>query len=245
MAMNTSYFQPEIKKSASIQNILVFDIGGTLMEYKNMPYSWLDFYKKALTFVRSKLHLNISDADIDLSYEVLKKYNPRVNYREKDFTPEVIFKEATAHWHENFQLQEVINQFFASMNLESYIYPDTVEFLNKFKANGCKIAVLTNVASGMPDELHKSYFSELLPYFDYYVSSESCGYRKPNPKGLQDIAEYFQTSAKDMMMIGDEKVDILTAKRFGCSSVLIDRSAAHTDFGQDYTIHDLSGLWEI
>lgn len=26
--------------------VIVFDIGGTLMEYRNMPLSWLDYYKK-------------------------------------------------------------------------------------------------------------------------------------------------------------------------------------------------------
>lgn len=32
---------------------IVFDIGGTLMEYKGMPLSWLDYYKTAFEFVRS------------------------------------------------------------------------------------------------------------------------------------------------------------------------------------------------
>ena len=225
--------------------VIVFDIGGTLMEYKNMPLSWLDFYKDGFRYVCSELSLNITENDIDKSFEVLKSYNPRINPREVDVTPEVIFSEATAHWQGKFELSKVINKFYESMNLTAYIYPETLDFLDKLKAEGYKIAALTDVAIGMPDELHKSYFPELLPYFDMYVSSISCGYRKPNPKGLSDIAENFGVTSYEMIMIGDEEKDIKTAKRFGCKSVLIDRRDRNVDFGHDYTVTNLNGLWEV
>ncbi len=224
---------------------IVFDIGGTLMEYKGMPLSWLDYYKTALEFVRSELDLDITDDDIDKSFEVMKSYNPRINPREYDVSPEVIFSEATAHWKGEFSITNVIDRFFASMNLTAYIYPETIDFLDRLKAKEYKMAALTDVAIGMPDELHKSYFPELLAYFDMYVSSISCGYRKPNPKGLQDIAEKFGVTADEMIMIGDEEKDIKTAKRFGCKAVLIDRRDRNADFGQDYTVTDLNGLWEV
>ena len=225
--------------------VIVFDIGGTLMEYKNMPLSWMDFYKDGFRYVCSELSLSITENDIDKSFDVLKSYNPRINPREVDVTPEVIFSEATAHWQGNFELSDVINKFYESMNLTAYIYPETLDFLDKLKAEGYIIAALTDVAIGMPDELHKSYFPELLPYFDMYVSSISCGYRKPNPKGLSDIAENFGVATSEMIMIGDEEKDIKTAKRFGCKSVLIDRWNRNADFGQDYTVTDLNGLWEV
>ncbi len=115
--------------------VIVFDIGGTLMKYKNMPLSWLDFYKDGFRYVRNKLDLNITENDIDKSFEVLKSYNPRINPREVNVTPEVIFSEAVAHWQK----------------------------------------------------------------------------------------------------------DIKTAKRF----VLIDRRSKNADFGQDYTVTDLTGIWEV
>lgn len=225
--------------------VIVFDIGGTLMEYDGMPLSWLDYYKTAFEYVRSELGLGITDDDINRSYEVMKSYNPRINPREQDVSPDVIFSEATVHWQGDFAISDVIDKFFDSMNLTAYIYPETIDFLDKLKWKGYKIAALTDVATGMPDELHKSYFSELLPYFDRYVSSITCGYRKPNPKGLQEIADYFGVTADEMIMIGDEEKDIKTGKRFGCMSVLIDRRNRNADFKQDYTITDLNGLWEL
>ncbi|MCC8074243.1 MAG: HAD-IA family hydrolase [Clostridiales bacterium] len=226
-------------------NLIVFDIGETLMEYKNMPNVWIDFYLDAFINVRQKLNLNLSDKDISLSVEKLKFYNPRVNYRETDYPSETIFNDVTAHWKCRFTVSDVIGAFFSSIKLTPYIYPETIEVLEKLKSENIKIAVLTDVPTGMPDELHKSYFKELLKYFDMYVSSVSCGYRKPNPKGLQDIAGYFSISADNMIFVGDEEKDIQTAKRFGCASVLIDRYNSNIDFGQNYTIKNLNELINI
>lgn len=224
---------------------VVFDIGGTLMEYRNMPNVWIDYYKTGFEFVREKLGLNISDSDIEKSVEVLKSYNPRVKYREEDIPPEVIFGDACAYWECPFDLDEVVDVFYRSMGLTPYIYPETVPVLEKLKAEGFVIATLTDVATGMPDELHRSYFPELFPYFDMYVSSLSCGYRKPNPKGLRDISERFGLSHDEMIFIGDEEKDIAVAKRFGCKSVLIDRKGRGEQLGQDFTITDLNGLFDI
>lgn len=224
---------------------IVFDIGGTLMEYRNMPNVWIDYYKTGFEFVREKLGLNISDSDIEKSVEVLKSYNPRVKYREEDIPPEVIFGDVCAHWKCHFDLNKAVDVFYRSMGLTPYIYPETVPVLEKLKAEGYIIATLTDVATGMPDELHKSYFPELLPYFDMYVSSLSCGYRKPNPKGLRDISERFGLSSDEIIFIGDEEKDIVVAKRFGCKSVLIDRKGRGEQCGQDFTVTDLNEFLEV
>lgn len=222
--------------------VVVFDIGGTLMEYRGMPNVWLEFYEEAFAYVNSKLNLSLSEDDIRESLGILRNYNPRVNYREKEYTPEFIFADVTKHWQGTFTLENVISAFFASMKLTPYIYAETVSVLKSLKADGYKIATLTDVATGMPDKLHKSYFAELMPYFDLYVSSSSCGFRKPDPKGLKDIAEYFGVKASDMIFIGDEEKDIVTAKRFGCVGVFIDRYNRECDFNQDVTVKDLNEL---
>lgn len=209
------------------------------MEYRGMPNVWLEFYEEAFAYVSSKLNLSLSEDDIRESLEILRNYNPRVNYREKEYTPEFIFTDVTKHWQGDFTLVDVISAFFASMKLTPYIYDETADVLESLRADGYKVATLTDVATGMPDELHKSYFTELMPYFDLYVSSSSCGYRKPDPKGLKDIAEHFGVTASDMIFIGDEEKDIVTAKRFGCVSVLIDRYGKSGSFNQDVTVKDL------
>ena len=225
--------------------VIVFDIGGTLMEYRNMPLSWLDYYREGFCYVREKLNLPITDEDIEISYEIMKKYNPRINYREIDYSPQVIFREVTAHWKGDFKLEDVIAEFFVSMNLSALIYPETCPCLKKLKTDGYTLAALSDVAIGMPDELHKSYFAELLPFFDRYVSSISCGWRKPNPKGLCEIAEQYHVTPDEMIMVGDEEKDIKTAKRFGCKSILIERNGENRNFGQDYVIENVCEMEDI
>lgn len=226
-------------------NVIVFDIGGTLMEYVNMPNVWIDYYDSAFRHVREKLGLPLTDEQLEASIEVLKQYNPRVKYRERDYAPEQIFGDAAAGWDFPYSLEEVISAFFENMNLTPLIYPETIPVLRKLRSADWKIATLTDVATGMPDKLHKSYFPELMPYFDMYVSSQSCGFRKPNPEGVHQIAEHFQADEKEFIFVGDEPKDIKTAQNVGCRSVLIDRKGRGIEAGQDYTITTLDGLLPI
>lgn len=222
--------------------VFVFDAGKTLMEYINMPNVWIEYYSQAFEYVDKKFKLNISEQDINKSIQVLISFNPTVNYREIEYQPEMIFAKVTSHWKMNFNLSKVIDSFFESMNLESIIYPDAINILKQLKMDNKKTAILTDVATGMPDQTHKSYFVDIISYIDYYVSSLSCGFRKPNPKGLYDIAKYFNVTANDMIFIGDEEKDIATAKRFGCRSVLLDRRKLNINYGQNFTISNLNEL---
>lgn len=49
----------------------------------------------------------------------------------------------------------------------------------------------------------------------------------------------------DMIFIGDEEKDIIGAKKLGIVSALINRSKEIKDFGQDYTLESLSGIFSI
>ena len=56
---------------------IVFDLGGTLMENEGMPLDWSDYYYQGFKKINDNLGLELSDADIDKSAEILKSYNPR------------------------------------------------------------------------------------------------------------------------------------------------------------------------
>ena len=225
--------------------VVVFDIGGTLMEYRDMPNSWVDFYPKAFDHVNEKLALGLTEDELEKSREVLLTYNPRLHYRERDFSPEHIFKDVTADWEGEFTVNDVINAFFESMQLVPYLFPESIAVLKKLHEQGIKTAALTDVACGMPDEMQIGYFSDVMPYFDEYVSSVNCGYRKPSPVGLERIAERFGADKSEMIFVGDEEKDIKTADRFGCISVLIDRKHSGNNFGQAHTITALTELFSI
>ena len=68
--------------------VIVFDLGGTLMEYAGMPNSWVDYYMQGFEAINEKYNLGASELDIMKSVSTLKEFNPRISYREKEYLPE-------------------------------------------------------------------------------------------------------------------------------------------------------------
>ena len=115
------------------------------------------------------------------------------------------------------------------MELKAELYPDTIAALRDLKEKGYKIAALTDLPSGFPDERFRRDIAELMEYFDYYVSSAVSGVRKPNDGGLRMIAERFEVPLAELVLVGDEEKDARTAERAGCKFVRIDRRGERKD----------------
>lgn len=191
------------------------------MEFKGMPPVWIDYYKVGFDSVNAKYNLGLTESDIDRSVQIMKSYNPRINYREKEIAPYDIFKEATADWNKELDINSIIESFFAGINLDTVIYDYSFELLEKYKSDGYNIACLTDLPSGMPDYIFRKPLAKLIDKLDLYVSSQSCGYRKPNKFGLEYIADYFNADIKDIMFIGDEEKDKQAAQNAGCKFMFI------------------------
>ena len=52
----------------------VFDIGGTLMEYKGMPCVWVDYYENGFLHVCEKLLPQLTEKNIADGMEILRGY---------------------------------------------------------------------------------------------------------------------------------------------------------------------------
>ena len=77
--------------------VIVFDLGGTLMQYVGMPYSWVEFYYQGFEAIIQKYNCSISKEAIEKSLQMLKAFNPRVNYREVEYAAEYIFSKILEH----------------------------------------------------------------------------------------------------------------------------------------------------
>ena len=111
---------------AKLDNIklFVFDLGGTLMEYKGMHLSWTGYYKSAFEYVNSQLKLELTEQQIAESIQIFCDYNPAVNPREKEIDPEIIFGDIIRGWGTTTPVTKIIEIFFESLKLESVIYDD-------------------------------------------------------------------------------------------------------------------------
>lgn len=199
-----------------MKKVVVFDLGGTLMEFKGMPSVWIDYYKIGFDSINEKFNLYLSDDDIEKSVEIMKSYNPRINYRDIEITPTEIFINSIAHWNTDLDIDRVIDCFFEGINPERVIYDYAFDLIDNYKRKDYFVACLTDLPSGMPDYIFKKPLQTLIDKFDLYVSSQSCGYRKPNKFGLQYIADYFDVDVKSLLFIGDEEKDKLASQNAGC-----------------------------
>ena len=200
---------------------VVFDLGGTLMEYKGMPLNWEEFYYKGLQNVSEANGLNLTDEEISVATDILKSYNPRNSGRENEIAPEVIFADATSCWSKKPDIERLINDFFDGLTLDACVFGYSTGLINECKSKGMRVACLTDLPNGMPDSLFRNAITELEPLFDLYVSSQICGYRKPNARGLEYIADQFGIAVSELLFVGDEKKDELTAENAGCSFTYI------------------------
>ena len=203
---------------------VVFDLGGTLMQYVGMPYSWVDFYYEGFGAIIEKFKYDVPQETVEKSVQMLKEFNPRINYREIEYSAEYIFTKVLEPWHMDIAIQSCIEIFWSGLQLKAEIYPETMNILHMLKEKGYAIAALTDLPSAMPDEIFKRDISQLLGYFDYYVSSSVSGYRKPNCRGLQMISEKFATPVEELIFVGDEEKDRKTAYNANCKFIWIRRT---------------------
>lgn len=222
--------------------VVVFDLGGTLMQYVGMPHSWVQFYRQGFDAICEKFGCSVTEAEIERSIQCLSELNPRVNYREEEYLPEEMFAKALAHWQSELPVEECVRVFWDGLKLKAELYPDTIPVLHNLKEKGYKIAALTDLPSGFPDERFIEDIAELMPHFDCYISSAIAGVRKPNEGGLRMIAKRFGAALSELVLVGDEEKDFRTAERAGCNFVWIDRSGKRE--GSIGSLEELMGRLE-
>lgn len=191
------------------------------MEYKGMPLNWEEYYYQGLQNVNRRNRLNLREEEVLESVRVLKAYNPRNSGREYEVAPEVIFRDAAAGWPARPEIETIIDDFFSGMSLRAHTFDYTEAVISQCRRSGLHVACLTDLPNGMPDRLFRSAITAIEPLLDLYVSSQICGARKPNRKGIDYIASYFGTDVSEILLIGDEKKDETTAINAGCGFMYI------------------------
>ena len=201
---------------------VVFDLGGTLMEYKGMPLNWDEYYYSGFQNVNKLNELSLTEEEILDATKILKDYNPRNCGREYEVAPTIIFDDATSGWKKRPTIGKIIDDFFSGMFLEARIFDYSIRIINECKEKGYFVACLTDLPNGMPDKMFRKAIVTIDSLFDLYVSSQTCGARKPNKKGLEYIADSFGIGVSEILFVGDEKKDEDSALNAGCAFEYIE-----------------------
>ncbi|MBR5128161.1 MAG: HAD-IA family hydrolase [Roseburia sp.] len=98
-------------------------------------------------------------------------------------------------------------------------YEGIMELLDALKANGCKLAVVSNKADYAVQILCEQYFPGI---FHLTVGEKEGVRRKPAPDSVNTVLKELQVERVNAVYIGDSEVDIETAENAQMQAVLVD-----------------------
>lgn len=224
---------------------VIFDIGETLVRY-NKPLNWSKLYRSALEKMSNDCNLNFSENDYKNAIQILTKYNTRINPREREVSSDTIFCEMIEITNlDKSEIEEFKDSFYSFFRNDAVIFPEVEDTLKELNKKRIIVGTLTDVAYGMDNKYALEDIAPVMKYIQYPYTSNDIGYRKPNAKGLQLIANKLEVDTKKIIFVGDEMKDILCARNAGAISVLINRSNEKKNFDQDYEITSLKELLDI
>lgn len=225
---------------------IIFDLDGTLITYDGLPFCW-DLYLPAFQYVDDRMHLYLTVRQIQRAAETLQKYNAYLIAQEIEYSSLTIFAEAVRSWNIFTDIiPDIIDCFFSFFQKRARVYPDTTETLKFLKQNGIKIGIFTDVPVGMPSRLLARDYCLFRDTVDSWLTSVDCGFRKPNPAGLQKIARWLGEKPGAIAFVGDEEKDVRVAQNAGSVSIWINRQQRPViDFGQHLSITSLTELKEF
>ena len=180
-------------------DLLIFDLDGTLVDSK------LDL-AQAVNATRS--HMGMSPLDNERVYSYVGNGAP------------VLIRRAMGAQATEPEVQEAL-EFFLEYYREHYLdyttlYPGVREALDRLRAAGKRMAVLTN----KPVRISRAILEGLgvAGHFFQIYGGNSFDLKKPAPVGVAALIKETGIPADRCLMIGDSSVDIQTARNAGVAS---------------------------
>ena len=206
---------------------VIFDLGGTLLEFNPDRLSWLEWERSGLENACSYL--------LTLGYPIVRE---RFVARFIDGLPELW--EGAAQGRGNLRLGDVIHktcaacgfapteaeldeaiaQYIAPLDARVVLYDDALDTLEKLRAWGLKIGLVSNTM--WPAEYHRRELDRfgLAPYLDHTVFSAEVGVWKPQPGIYRLSLDALGVSPANAVFVGDmPEHDIVGAQRAGMRGI--------------------------
>ena len=119
--------------------------------------------------------------------------------------------EATSADPALFQQAKAIfkRHYHASNGDRSVLYPQVREGLDRLKAMGLSLGIVTNKPMEFTTPLVEK--KGILPYFDVLVGGDTCEHKKPHPQPLLYAMEQLQSDSHHTVFVGDSLNDSAAA----------------------------------
>ncbi|MGH7590329.1 MAG: HAD family hydrolase [Gemmatimonadales bacterium] len=138
-------------------------------------------------------------------------------------------------------VRRVLAAMHAERGLWSGVAPDTVPALQRLRAAGIRLGVVSNSDGGVAEALQ---VAGLRALFEVVVDSARVGVEKPDPRIFTPALAALDVAPADALYVGDVyAVDVVGARRAGLQAVLLDPSdAAATTMRDVWTVPSLGQL---
>lgn len=226
-----------------------FDLGDTLLYYRDTPMSWVALYPEALAAVAKSCQAQPNPDQLARAKEILTQHNTRVVPRTREIPAETILGLILKAWKLDpaKHCSAAIEAFFSFFQQRLSAYPETVSVLQTLRAHGIPTGILTDVAYGMPRAfiVRDIAGAGITGLFDVMLTSVEVGVRKPEPNGYHELAKCLGVAPGEMLYVGNEPKDVIGAKQAGALAALLDRDGSGANHGQDFTFSTLASLNKI
>jgi len=177
-------------------DLLIFDLDGTLVDSK------LDL---AQAVNATRTHMGMAPLENERVYSYVGNGAP------------LLIRRAVGDQASEAEVEEAL-EFFLEYYREHYLdfttlYPGVKESLDRLRAAGKRMAVLTN----KPVKISRAIVEGLGAggYFFQVYGGNSFEFKKPNPIGVEALRKEAGASRDRTLMVGDSSVDIQTARNAG------------------------------
>lgn len=155
------------------------------------------------------------------------------------------FKQSLAHFgiHDDALAAQFDHDYIAEAPQKKNLIPGAIELLDALR-NDFKLHIITN---GFPEvQQHKLSHCGLQPYFDVIVTSEGCGYSKPDKRIFRHALKKAKATEAESLMIGDDlHVDIVGAREAGIDQVFFNPAKGPHEEKVTYEIAALNELLQL
>jgi len=217
---------------------ILLDLGNTLLEY-GLHGQWREFLRRRLEEVCELVSAGAggkrvaSSVFAEQAFEVMSGERTReLRHRGMSRHFGDMLREAMRVLDmecDDEHLGKVMEEFYQPIRESTRPYPDTLETLDRLKANGFRMAIISNTPWDTPGRLTHGDVERwsIGGYFEVALYSGDLPWRKPNPAFMWEAARRLGVHRGSCVVVGDDLAsDIRGANAAGMRSVWVDRDRA-------------------
>lgn len=234
---------------------VVFDLGGTLIEYTGGYSSWPDLETPG--FLASYEHLKNKGIDLPsferyrmVGFDILPLRWRQATSGGRNLTVSSLLADILDNFNISKPEQEVLERasrkYEAAVCADARPIPNGYNVVSQLKARGFKLGLISNTM--FSGEIHRGDLSrfDLDGFFDTMLFSADAGKWKPNVSAFHDVLKQLEVEPPASIFVGDDPAaDIIGANRAGMVSVHLrssQRFPSPDGVKPDLTIVDLADL---